>query len=228
MVELETNHHDEWLNVASVRQPAPRSLYGVDGDTQVITAVKGGGSLTAFETRSLRSTTIRRLGSRGPSVLANDSGRLLDARGTTLAVLSGKRTVRVSDTAKRRRWWRLTLRADLSSAAVDGRGAIAVHVGNRLQTVTPEARRQPARESTALPEHATIAGFAEGIVAALDGRTITVVRPTDGRHTRLTPPGRGIVQASLSDAGLFFSYSSDTRSGRVTFVPRELLLRRLR
>jgi Tol biopolymer transport system component len=65
-----------------------------------------------------------------------------------------------------------------------------------------------------------------GIAVLRKKDTIRLLRLTDGRSFELTP-GAGPVFADLEQPGLYYSYATGHGDGRLVFVPRSELLRRL-
>jgi Tol biopolymer transport system component len=58
----------------------------------------------------------------------------------------------------------------------------------------------------------------DGLAVYVHGRDVHLLRLSDGRDVKLTPPGSGRVHAELDDAGLFYSYTvAGARPGRVQF-----------
>jgi hypothetical protein len=61
----------------------------------------------------------------------------------------------------------------------------------------------------------------DGIAVFLDGRTITLLRLSDGRTKEIDVPGIGQTLAQLEPSGLFYAYRVDDpkHQGRVRFMP---------
>ena len=78
-----------------------------------------------------------------------------------------------------------------------------------------------------LPADSALAGTAGGIAASKSGRTIHLVRLSDGRTRRFTPPGLGPIHVRLTQTGLFYGYKMpwSEMKGRVMFEPLAQLLR---
>jgi len=74
-----------------------------------------------------------------------------------------------------------------------------------------------------------LADFDKGIAVYVEGRTVHVLRLANQRRTSFKLPGKGRVVAQLEPSGLFTGYTlgSGTRPGRVAFLTRAALDRRL-
>ena len=74
-----------------------------------------------------------------------------------------------------------------------------------------------------------LADFDKGIAVYVEGRTVHVLRLANQRRTSFKLPGKGQVFAQLEPSGLFTGYTlgGGTRPGRVAFLTRAALDRRL-
>jgi hypothetical protein len=77
-----------------------------------------------------------------------------------------------------------------------------------------------------LPSGYALADADGGIAVLRRDRTILLLRLADSRSLTLTP-GRGPVLTDLESPGLYYSYATGDGGGRVVFVPRAELERRL-
>jgi Tol biopolymer transport system component len=77
------------------------------------------------------------------------------------------------------------------------------------------------------PSSEKLTDAAGGIAITLAGRTIHLLKLSDGLSTTLTPPGSGGTHAQIEPAGLYYSYTlpGNPRPGRVAFVPMRTVLR---
>jgi hypothetical protein len=68
-----------------------------------------------------------------------------------------------------------------------------------------------------------------GLAVYLTGRRIHVLRLSDGKRFALTPPGKGFVDAQIEAPGLFYAYNmaKGIRRGRIAFIPRSKVVKRL-
>lgn len=69
-------------------------------------------------------------------------------------------------------------------------------------------------------------GSAGGVAVLRHGAVVTALRLDDGREVTFTPCA-GPVLAAIGDAGLYYSYRTSGREGRLVLVPRKQLERRL-
>jgi Tol biopolymer transport system component len=77
-----------------------------------------------------------------------------------------------------------------------------------------------------LPPGYSLADVSRGIVLLQHKGTLLLLRPEDGR-TYLLQPGRGHVSGELEAPGLYYSYATPQGGGRLVFIPRSELERRL-
>jgi hypothetical protein len=77
-----------------------------------------------------------------------------------------------------------------------------------------------------LPPGYVVDGVAGGVVALHRGGTIKALRLNDGRSASFTPC-HGPARAAVDRTGLYYSYRTSERQGRLAFVPRADLERRL-
>ena len=117
--------------------------------------------------------------------------------------------------------------------ALDG-DTLVVKVRNAVERY--RARDGALVKHTALPanlERATLHGASAGLAAVGMGGKVHVVRLSDGKRAVFSAArsrAPGIVAAELEATGLFYAYNvrSTTSAGRVTFVPRAEIFRKLR
>ena len=107
-----------------------------------------------------------------------------------------------------------------SELVVAKRGTLLVYntsTGARTNTLPISAR-------------AVLEDVQQGIAVYVLGRSIHLLRLSDGRETVINPPGRGRVAAQIEAPGLFYSYNlrAGFRRGRVVFVPFATVVKRLR
>lgn len=57
-----------------------------------------------------------------------------------------------------------------------------------------------------------------GIVVAVGGRTINLLRVADGKRATVVAPARGLVRGQMEAPGLFYSWTDRDGSGRLQFV----------
>jgi Tol biopolymer transport system component len=76
------------------------------------------------------------------------------------------------------------------------------------------------------PRGTIVDGAAGGLVALHSGWTLTVMRLADGRSISFRPC-HGPVGAAMADRGLYYTHTTTEREGRLAFVPRGELDRRL-
>jgi hypothetical protein len=215
---MQTNHWNDWLHLASELAPAPRTVAAIE-DVGEIGPPAGDGDLIAFSlyrgdprrTTVMRATVPRAVSLRSfkgdtVSVLAVDQGRILVDSKKDLAVL----------------------RSDGSTAATIAGGDVPA----RLAGETLVAQRGPRLVVHAVPSGAVLRTIpiptgvelvdAEGRLAVLvgDDRTVTVVDVSDGRRATFHPPGKGRVLAQIEPIGLVMATTvGDARyPGRVELV----------
>jgi Tol biopolymer transport system component len=82
------------------------------------------------------------------------------------------------------------------------------------------------REQRSLLPGTVVEGAAGGVVVLRSGRTVTALRLDDGRSATFRPC-LGPVLAAIGDAGLYYSYRTIDREGRLALVPRKELEQRL-
>lgn len=81
-----------------------------------------------------------------------------------------------------------------------------------------------------IPVEATVLRDLEkGIVVYLHGRSIHVLRLSDGKQFKLTPPGKGFVDAQIEAPGLYYVYNlaKGKGKGRIVFMPFATVLKKL-
>jgi Tol biopolymer transport system component len=122
----------------------------------------------------------------------------------------------------------------LASLAIPGpvRGAslsrrhLVVLTNTQLLAYTIGTRKIERRWSLARTSaERKLAGVAGELVAYTEGRTIRLLRLTDGRRRTLQVEGVGQVRAALTSAGLFYAYAvkGSDHPGRVAFVAADAL-----
>jgi Tol biopolymer transport system component len=114
--------------------------------------------------------------------------------------------------------------ADVSGARLDG-GHLVVARSDAIESYdVTSGTREAAQPRTAGYELADADG---GIAVLRRAAVVIVTRLADGHSLTLAPGGATPVLADLEAPGLYYSYSLGDGSGRVVFVPRDELLRRL-
>jgi len=140
---------------------------------------------------------------------------------------------------------RLALRGVGKEIIVDDHCRVVARVAldtKRLQTVLLDGSRLVAARAGSLEIYDTNAGglleqrpllpgtildgAAGGVVVLRHGAVVTALRLDDGREVTFRPC-LGPVRAAIGDAGLYYSYRSSERQGRLALVPRNELERRL-
>jgi hypothetical protein len=114
-------------------------------------------------------------------------------------------------------------RDEVSVARLDGGRLVVARLG-ALETYDVSTGAQ--RPSRPLPSGSSLTDVDGGIAVLASGNTLVLLRLQDGHSFRLTPGG-GSVLADLEPPGLYYSYTSRDGSGRVAFMSRSDLLRRL-
>jgi Tol biopolymer transport system component len=140
---------------------------------------------------------------------------------------------------------RLALRGDGKELIVDDHCRVVARVAldaKRLKTVLLDGSRLLAARPGSLEIYDTNAGglleqrpllpgtvldgSAGGVAVLRRGAVVTALRLDDGRAVTFTPCA-GPVLAAIGGAGLFYSYRTSGREGRLVLVPRKQLERRL-
>ncbi len=111
----------------------------------------------------------------------------------------------------------------LQDALLDGQRLVVARAG-LLEAYDVGSGRLVAQRSR--PLGTIVNGAAGGLVALHSGWTLTVVRLADGRSVSFTPC-HGPVGAAIVDRGLYYTSTTPEREGRLAFVPRQELQRRL-
>jgi hypothetical protein len=116
---------------------------------------------------------------------------------------------------------------EVGAAALAGK-QLVVETGSTLR-VYGIGDGKLARTRRLLPG-ARLQNAQEGVAVYLAGRTIHLLRLSDGRDAIVRPPGQGPVQAKIGSAGIFYSYvvRGSRRPGRVAFASLQSLSRRFR
>ena len=68
------------------------------------------------------------------------------------------------------------------------------------------------------PTIARLEDLHAGVVVAVGGHTISLLRVADGKRATLVAPGRGVVRGQLEAPGLFYSWTDRDGSARLQFV----------
>lgn len=140
---------------------------------------------------------------------------------------------------------RLALRGEGKEIIVDDHCQVVSRVAldtKRLQTVLLDGSRLIAARAGSLEIYDTdvgglleqrlllpgtvLDGASSGVVVLRHGAVVTALRLDDGRAVTFTPC-RGPVRAAIGGAGLYYSYRTSEREGRLALVPRKELERRL-
>jgi hypothetical protein len=165
---------------------------------------------------------VRRLvgGKLRPLLTPVDFRTFLDARNWRVAVVEPKHVLVVYDTAGKRLW---------SAAGVSaGAGWIAgnnvvVQQGSSVRTYSATGSG-PARS---LAKGARVTDVAGGIAVYITGSTVHLLRLSDGRDRKLVTV-RGLSDAQITPAGVFYGVTTKQYDAVVTFVPLAEVLRKLR
>jgi hypothetical protein len=113
--------------------------------------------------------------------------------------------------------------ADVSAARLDGTRLVVWRFGTlEVYDVTTGVRVL----TRPMPASNRLVDVDGGIAVLLRGATITVLRLDDGRSYTLTS-GAEPTLADLEGPGLYYSYKTADGGGRVVFLPRAEVLRRL-
>ncbi len=140
----------------------------------------------------------------------------LDARSWRVAVIEPKATLTVYDASGRKLWSRPGI-TGVSSGAIDG-NSVVLHQTRSVRAYSPAG----AGIARPLPRGADVAGVVGGLVVYTVSSSVHLLRLSDGRDRRLVTV-KGLVQAQLTPAGVFYAAGSS-----VTFVPIGAVLRQLR
>ena len=111
----------------------------------------------------------------------------------------------------------------LQTVLLDGSRLVAARAGS-LEVY--DANAGGLLEQRALLPGTVLDGASDGVVVLRHGAVVTALRLDDGRAVTFTPC-RGPVLAAIGGAGLYYSYRTSERDGRLALVPRKALERRL-
>ncbi len=112
---------------------------------------------------------------------------------------------------------------EVSAARLDG-GRLVVQRAGVLEAY--DVATGAGELQRPLPTGYDLADVDGGIAVLLKDDTIMLLRLADGRSLTLAP-GRGPALAELEPPGLYYSYATADGGGRVVFLPRAEVLRRL-
>jgi Tol biopolymer transport system component len=112
---------------------------------------------------------------------------------------------------------------EVDRAVLDG-GRLVVARAGVLEVY--DARSGRAELQRPLPAGYRLTDVDGGVAVLVSGAKIVLLRLADGRSSKLAP-GRGPVSAELEPPGLYYSYAIPGGGGRVVFVPRAEIVRRL-
>jgi hypothetical protein len=114
-------------------------------------------------------------------------------------------------------------RGEVKRTLLDGRRLVVSRSG-LIEAFDVSTRELIVRRP--LPAGYKLSDIAGGIALLLRGRDILLLGLADGRTITFTPC-RGPVRADIEKVGLYYSYATVDRGGRLVFVPRSELERRL-
>jgi hypothetical protein len=114
-------------------------------------------------------------------------------------------------------------------AAAIGNGRLVVLTTRLLVYELPTGKLEHRWPLTTPAETRTLAGIGGGFAAYTEGRTIKLVRLSDGLRRAIAVPGGGAVHAALASGGLSYAYAlphSKYRGGAAFISLRDLARRR--
>jgi len=112
---------------------------------------------------------------------------------------------------------------EVGAARLDG-GSLVVARAGVIEVY--DAATGAAQLQRPLPSDYELADVDGGIAVLRQKNTIRLLKLSDGRSLTLTP-GRGPVFADLEPPGLYYSYATGDGRGRLIFLPRTEVLRRI-
>jgi hypothetical protein len=228
------NFCDIVMRSATLGQPSPRAIAGdnVESGTDFDFHLRGHDDLLVFND--------------GPTLVRVGGGnqRCQGRRDSpaTCTVLRRDEHAASADSVSARR---VAVREGDAVAVVDEHGAVV-----RIFPFAPEEVRAARLDGdhlvvaseSALEVYNVMTGFGElqrelptgyeltdvdgGIAVLRRKDTVMLLRLNDGRSFTLTP-GDGPVLADLEEPGLYYSYTTEEGTGRVAFLPRSEVVRRL-
>ena len=170
--------------------------------------------------QKLKGTLWRILGDRAKAIRSDTRGLTpLGTNGRKIAVLRGDGKVAILG-SDGRAFGTTPVPGTIRGAALDGQQLVVLTPTRlyvyRLQSITLERSWALARTGAVRK----LAGIGGGLAAYAQGRTIQLVRLSDGRRSAITVPGKGTVRAALTGAGLFYTYTlpHSKYRGRVAFI----------
>jgi TolB protein len=237
------------IDTATAEMPRPAGVYGAavvyglkgeagvgdlraQGSLMVFDgwAQKGGGCPDpgCFRNNKTRGTLYRLVGHRVRAIRRERVGL------TALAVDHGRIVVRRSDgplellNANGRLLQQIPFAPDAAIEAALSGSHLTVSTRSTMAVYNTSSGR--LLHTWRVPANSALAGATNGIAAYSQGHTIHLIRLTDGRRRRLTPPGVGPIHVRLTQAGLFYAYKipSADMKGRIAFEPLAQLLARFR
>jgi Tol biopolymer transport system component len=222
---------------ATVAEPAPRIVnvgepYGSSCELRDIEHVRGDGGLLVFNDEPEHPARLVQLGvgtRKCGEVLCTTLGNGRQAApvdsvsGALIAVRSHAAvTVLDSHGTPVRRF--AFAPADVYAARLDGHRLVVA----RSYTIESYDVATGAQELTRpLPAGYELVDVDGGVAVSRRMDAVILMRLSDGASMRLAP-GQGPVLADLEPPGLYYSYATGDGGGRVVFVPRAEVLRRLR
>jgi Tol biopolymer transport system component len=144
----------------------------------------------------------------------------LSVDGRWIAAYRGQNIVVLDDTCAVVRAFHL---GKVQRVLLDGDRLVVAHSG-QLEAYDVDSGALELQRP--LPPGYSLADVSRGIALLRHKGTILLLRLEDGRTYTLRP-GRGHVSAELEAPGLYYSYAIPERGGRLVFVPRSELERRL-
>ena len=115
----------------------------------------------------------------------------------------------------------------VEETALSADGELAIRGGSTLEIRS--SRTGALIRGIVLPRAMPLIGYARGVAALDDGRTILILRTSDGARAEVRIPVRPAVGAAFTPSGLFYAYGTAGRfKGRIAYVPLHELAKRLR
>jgi hypothetical protein len=151
-----------------------------------------------------------------------DMRTFLDARNWRVAVVEPSGVLTVYDTHGTKMWTAPSA-GNLSSGWLAGNTVVGQQ-GNQIAVYAPG---KAAHIVKTIPKKAVLTDVAGGIAVYISGSTVHLLRVSDGRDRALVTV-KGLSDAQLSTAGLFYGVTTKNYDGVVTFVPLSDVLRKLR
>jgi len=231
--------------VSALARPGPHGLGvcdGTEGDTYYEFA--GDGTVVAVADYSVceadcvgpngkllpdgdYGVEVRRLvgGKLVPFLEAVNFRTFLDARNWRVAVIEPKGVLTVYDTHAKR-VWSFAPAGALSNGWIVGNTVVGQQ-GRHVAVYAFGRIGAGAHVVTTMPKGARLADVAGGIAVYVARSTLHLLRLSDGRDRPLVTV-KGLADAQITPAGVFYGVTTKTYDGVVTFVPLADVLRKLR